>query len=49
MENSIDVVASKDYVLEAPSAMNILMSNLSRFSHDLYIWSTNEFGVGICK
>jgi len=43
MDNSIDGVASRDYVLEALSAMNILMNNLSRFSHDLYIWSTDEF------
>ena len=45
MDNSIDGVASRDYVLEALSAMNILMNNLSRFSHDLYIWSTDEFGT----
>nr|WP_275579648.1 argininosuccinate lyase [Lysinibacillus composti] len=45
MENSIDAVASRDYVLEALSAMNILMNNLSRFSQDLYIWSTDEFGI----
>lgn len=45
MDNSIDGVASRDYVLEALSAMNILMNNLSRFSHDLYIWSTEEFGI----
>ncbi len=45
MANSIDGVASRDYVLEALSAMNIFMNNLSRFSHDLYIWSTDEFGI----
>lgn len=45
MENSIDAVASRDYVLEALSAMNILMNNLSRFCQDLYIWSTDEFGT----
>ncbi|MFC0274826.1 argininosuccinate lyase [Metabacillus herbersteinensis] len=45
MDNSIDSIASRDYVLEALSFMNILMNNLSRFSHDLYIWSTDEFGI----
>ncbi len=45
MANSIDGIASRDYVLEALSAMNILMNNLSRFSHDLYIWATDEFGI----
>jgi argininosuccinate lyase len=45
IDNSIDGVASRDYLLEALSTMNILMNNLSRFSHDLYIWSTEEFGL----
>lgn len=45
IDNSIDGVASRDYILESLSAMNILMNNLSRFSHDLYIWSTDEFGI----
>lgn len=45
MANSLDGVASRDYVLETISSMNILMNNLSRFCHDLYIWSTDEFGV----
>lgn len=43
--NSLDGVASRDYLLEALSACNILMSNLSRFSHDLYVWSTEEFAI----
>lgn len=45
MGNSLDGIASRDYVLEALSAMNIVMNHVNRFSHDLYIWSTDEFGI----
>lgn len=43
--NSLDGVASRDYMLEALSAMNIFMNNLSRLSYDLYVWSTSEFNI----
>ncbi len=41
--NSLDAVASRDWVSETLAALSILMSNISRLSHDLYIWSTDEF------
>lgn len=44
MGNALDGVASRDFMLEALSSMNIFMNNISRLSHDLYIWSTDEFG-----
>ncbi|WP_167577952.1 argininosuccinate lyase [Ammoniphilus sp. YIM 78166] len=43
MYNSIDGVASRDYVLEILSGLSILMINLSRLSQDLYTWATDEF------
>lgn len=43
MQNSLDSIASRDYVLETISSMASLSNNLSRFSQDLYIWSTDEF------
>lgn len=43
--NSLDGVASRDYVLEIISSLNALLTTLSRVSHDLYIWLTNEFSV----
>ncbi|WP_248927941.1 argininosuccinate lyase [Paenibacillus hamazuiensis] len=43
IRNSIDGVASRDYVLEILSSLGIFMADLSRFSHDLYVWSTDEF------
>lgn len=45
VENSLDGVASRDYVLEFLSATNICLNNISRLSHDLYIWSTDEFNL----
>ena len=44
MENSLDGVASRDYVMEIEAAFSIMMNNLSRMAHDLYLWATPEFG-----
>ena len=43
-ENSIDAVSDRDFLLEAMSALAILMMHLSRFCEDLIIWSSAEFG-----
>ncbi len=44
IENSIDGVASRDYLLEISGDFTILGSTINRFANDLYIWSTDEFG-----
>ncbi len=44
VENSIDAVTSRDFIIETLSVLAILMSNLSRMSEDLIQWSTAEFG-----
>lgn len=43
MRNSIDAVASRDYVMEIVGAFAIMTNNLSRLAQDLYIWSTPEY------
>jgi argininosuccinate lyase len=43
LENSIDAVSSKDFALEAASALAILMSTLSRVAEDFVLWSSAEF------
>jgi len=43
--NSLDAVAARDFILEAEGAFTIMMTNLSRVTHDLFVWSTDEFGV----
>ncbi len=42
--NSMDSVADRDYVLEALSDCSILMMHLSRFSEELILWNSNEYG-----
>ena len=41
--NSIDAVSDRDYLIEALSALSILMMHLSRFCEDLITWSSSEF------
>jgi argininosuccinate lyase len=45
LENSIDAVGSRDFILETQSALALLAVNLSRFAEDLIIWSSPEFGT----
>jgi argininosuccinate lyase len=45
LENSIDAVGSRDYILETQSALALLAVNLSRLAEDLIIWSSPEFGT----
>ena len=44
VENSIDAVASRDYVSQVLAGLANLALNLSRLAQDLYTWSTDEFG-----
>ncbi|MFM7468999.1 MAG: argininosuccinate lyase [Vampirovibrionales bacterium] len=43
MENTLDAVASRDFVLEVLSALSILMVHLSRLAEELILWSSQEF------
>lgn len=45
VENSIDAVSSRDFILETLSALTITAVNLSQFAEDLIIWSSPDFGV----
>jgi argininosuccinate lyase len=42
--NTIDAIATRDYVLEIMASFSIIASTLNRFAHDLYYWATDEFG-----
>lgn len=44
VENSIDAVSSRDFVVECVADLAILMTNLSRMAEDLVLWSSQEFG-----
>lgn len=45
LENSIDAVGSRDYILETQSDLALMAVNLSRLAEDLIIWSSAEFGT----
>lgn len=45
LENSIDAVGSRDFILETQAALTLMAVNLSRLAEDLIIWSSPEFGT----
>jgi argininosuccinate lyase len=44
-ENTMDAVSSRDFALQAMSAIAVLMVNLSRLSEELTLWSSAEFDM----
>ena len=43
-ENSIDGVSDRDFVIEFASCLSILMMHMSRFSEEIILWCSSEFG-----
>ena len=43
-ENSLDAVSDRDFIIEFTSAATVLMMHLSRFSEELVLWSSSQFG-----
>ncbi len=43
-DNSLDSVSDRDFCIEFCAASSILMMHLSRFSEELILWSSQEFG-----
>ncbi|HVC11080.1 MAG TPA: lyase family protein, partial [Burkholderiales bacterium] len=44
-ENTIDSVSATDHVMQASAALTGAMNVVARFCQDLYIWSSQEFGM----
>jgi argininosuccinate lyase len=44
IENSLDAVASRDYVTEVVFALTSLGITISRLNQDLHVWYSHEFG-----
>jgi len=44
VENTLDAVSSRDFLLEVAGLLAIVMADLSRMAEDLILWSTEEFG-----
>ena len=43
-ENSIDGVSDRDFCVEYLSAASLIMMHISRFSEEMILWSSSEFG-----
>lgn len=43
-QNSIDGVSDRDFVCELAFVLSMVMVHLSRFSEEIILWSSNEFG-----
>lgn len=44
LENPLDAVSSRDFVIELLSVISILMTHLSRLAEELILWNSQEFG-----
>src|SRR5881227_2887010 len=44
-QNSVDAVSDRDFVADFLYSLAMIGTHLSRFSEDLIIWSTSEFGL----
>ena len=42
--NSIDGVSDRDFVIELASDLSLIMMHLSRFSEEIILWCSSEFG-----
>jgi argininosuccinate lyase len=45
LENSIDAVGSRDFILETLANLTLVAVHLSRMAEDLIIWSSPDFGI----
>jgi len=45
LENSLDAVSARDFLLETLAVLSIMAVNLTRIAEDLIVWSTIEFGI----
>jgi len=45
LENSIDAVGSRDFILETMADLTIIAVNISRLAEDLIVWSSADFSL----
>lgn len=45
IDNALDAIASRDFMLECMSDMSLMAVLWSRVAQDYYVWATNEFGL----
>lgn len=44
LENSLQCVSSRDYLVEVVFALTLMMNTLNRLHEDIFIWTSEEFG-----
>jgi len=44
IENSMDAVSTRDFIIESMGCFSNLMTNLSRLAEEFILWSSSEFG-----
>jgi argininosuccinate lyase len=45
LENSLDAVSTRDFLLEVLAAVSVMAVDVSRFVEDIILWSTMNFGI----
>jgi len=45
LENSLQCVGSRDYILELVFNLTLMMNTLDRLNEDIFLWTTNEFDM----
>lgn len=45
LENSIDAIGNRDFILETLANLTLIAIDLSRMAEDLIIWSSPDFGI----
>ena len=45
LENSIDAVSSRDFILETLASLTIIAADISRLTEDLIVWASPDFGI----
>lgn len=45
LENSLQCVSSRDYLLETVFGLTLMMNTLNRLHEDIFLWTTDEFGM----
>lgn len=49
IDNTIDAIASPDYLLETEADIAIMASNLSKIAQDLFFWASYEYRILDCS
>ena len=46
-EHALDVISSRDFIVETLFGLSLVMANLSKLSEEIVYWTTYEFGMAV--